>query len=60
MSLRFIKSQRSRDIFIHNGFIIKQRRKIGEKYVAWRCNEKKKKKDCTDRAHTIQGEIINL
>lgn len=56
MSLQFIKSQRGHDLLIHDGFIHKRERTIGEK-VIWRCNESK---NCTGRAHTMQGKIFNF
>ncbi|CAI6369505.1 unnamed protein product [Macrosiphum euphorbiae] len=54
MPLQFIKSQRGHDLLIHDGFIHKRERTIGEK-VIWRCNESK---NCTGRAHTMQDSVI--
>jgi len=56
MSLQFIKSQRGHYLLIHDGFIHKRERTIFDK-VIWRYNESK---NCTSRAHTIQGKIFNF
>lgn len=56
MSLQFIKSQRRHDVLIHDGFIHKQNRTISDKII-WKCNESK---NCTGRAHTMQGKIFNF
>lgn len=58
MSLKFIKSEKGRDMLVHRHFVYTFERVINNKTL-WRCEYQVKKK-CPGRVHTENNEVVKL